>query len=101
MLILKYTLLNLYRCQKLKWFAKHMGCEERFFYPNELEQYDKIYKTFLDAIENGNSKLNTTSLKTKTYTELEQFLTSQVENVNIAEPPQTLVAVERENNSSI
>lgn len=60
--------------EKIKWFAKHLGCEERFFYPDELNQYDKIYKAFLNAMEAGNSKLNTESLKAKTFTELEHFI---------------------------
>ena len=60
--------------EKIKWFSKHLGCEERFFYPDELNNYDLIYNRFLQAIKEGNSKLNTQKLKEATVKELENII---------------------------
>lgn len=60
--------------KKIKWFSKHLGCEERFFYPDELNNYDLIYNRFLQAIKEGNSKLNTQKLKEATVKELENII---------------------------
>ena len=62
--------------EKIKWFAKHLGCEERFFYPNEMKNYDHVYQTLKNAIIEGNSNLNTKILKQKTYEELKHFIKS-------------------------
>ena len=60
--------------EKIKWFSRHIGAEERFFYPKDMNNYDLIYDTFKKALEEGNTKLNTKKLKQDAYNELEKFL---------------------------
>ena len=60
--------------EKIKWFSRHIGAEERFFYPKDMNNYDLIYDAFKKALEEGNEKLNTKKLKQDAYNELEKFL---------------------------
>lgn len=59
---------------KIKWFAKHIGCPERFFEASEMKDYDRIFETFEKALNEGDTKLNTSILKEKTYKKLEEFI---------------------------
>ncbi len=57
--------------EKIKWFSKHIGAESRFFYPDDMKNYDAVYETFKKALLDGNDNLNTDSLKDEAFAELE------------------------------
>lgn len=59
---------------KLKWYAKHLGVENRFITPNEMGNYEDFYQKFTLALKEGNSSLNTQILKEKTYSNLSKIL---------------------------
>ena len=63
---------------KIKWFAKHLGCEERFFMPEEMSNYDKVFSAFEKALNDGNAELNTTVLKQATLENLEKFILNNI-----------------------
>ncbi len=60
--------------EKIKWFAYHMGAQERFFYPSEMKDYDNIYEKLIFAMKEGNNKLNIKYLKEQTYLTLEKII---------------------------
>lgn len=66
--------------EKIKWFSKHLGAEDRFFYPDEISNYDLVYNKFKQALEEGNSNLNTNKLKEATYKELELEIKNTLKN---------------------
>ena len=57
--------------EKIKWFSKHIGAESRFFYPDDMKNYDAVYETFKKALLQGNDDLNTDRLKDEAFAELE------------------------------
>lgn len=63
---------------KLKWFAKHLGAEDRFIIPSELNKYDEFYEKFKKALSEKNEKLNTKLLKEKTYNSLKKFVNNAI-----------------------
>ena len=68
------TIVGLIFNEKIIWFSRHIGAEDRIFYPKDMNNYDLIYDTFKKALEEGNEKLNTKKLKQDAYNELEKFL---------------------------
>ena len=77
---------------KIKWFAKHLGIENRFFDCDEMKDSDKIFSTFENLLETGNNiQDRVTLLKNKTKDNLEEFIVALQQK-----QPQILVAVERE-----
>lgn len=63
---------------KLKWFAKHLGAEDRFIIPSEINNYDEFYEKFKKALSEKNEKLNTKLLKEKTYNSLKKFVNNAI-----------------------
>lgn len=57
--------------EKIKWFSRHIGAESRFFYPNDMKNYDAVYESFKKALLQGNDNLNTDRLKDEAFVELE------------------------------
>ena len=60
--------------EKIKWFSRHIGAESRFFYPDDMKNYDVVYESFKKALLQGNDNLNTDRLKDEAFVELEHCI---------------------------
>ncbi len=59
---------------KIKWFAKHLDINERFFSCEEMNNYDNIFSKFEEIINENNIQNKVNELKNKTKEHLEEFI---------------------------